>query len=158
MKTIVFTIFVPGTVGLYIPYRMRPPGPYPLTVMGLAGGVLALAGAAIYLWCAWDFASFGRGTPLPLDAPNRLVARGLYRFVRNPMYVGVLSVIFGQAMAFASAPTVEYGLAVLLFFHLFVRLYEEPTLRRQFDGSYEEYCKRVPRWIPTRIAKAGPAG
>jgi protein-S-isoprenylcysteine O-methyltransferase Ste14 len=105
-------------------------------------------GAAVYLWCAWDFAAFGRGTPFPLDAPKRLVARGLYQFVRNPMYAGVLLAILGQALLFGSGATLRYALAVALFFHLFVVFYEEPTLRRKFGQCYAEYCSNVPRWIP----------
>lgn len=157
LKTLLFTILVPGTVAIYIPYILRGPGPHPITGLGLAGLAPAAAGAAIYFWCAWDFAVLGRGTPLPLDAPRRLVARGLYRFVRNPMYVGVLLLIFGQAIAFRSADTLWYGLAAAAFFHLFVVFYEEPALRRQFGESYQEYCKTVGRWIPKPIATGGPA-
>lgn len=147
VKTVIFTIVVPGTVGVYIPYRLRGAAPHAISPLGLAGIVPVAAGVAVYLWCAWDFATFGRGTPLPLDAPKQLVARGLYRFVRNPMYVGVLLAIFGQALWFGSAATLCYALAVVLFFHLFVIIYEEPTLRRKFGGSYEAYCKTVPRCL-----------
>ena len=153
IKTALFTIFVPGTVAVYVPYRLRGPAPHPVPVWGWLSLAPLAAGIAIYLWCAWDFATFGRGTPLPLDAPKHLVARGLYRYVRNPMYVGVLLVIFGQALCFASLPTLWYGLAAALFFHLFVMVYEEPTLHRQFGESYERYLKTVPRWIPKPGAK-----
>ena len=105
-------------------------------------------GCAAYLWCLWDFAAFGRGTPAPLDAPKRLVARGLYRYVRNPMYVGVLLVIAGWALLFRSPRVLGYGAAVALFFHLFVVAVEEPTLRGKFGRSYEQYCREVGRWVP----------
>lgn len=153
VKTVIFTIVVPGTVGVYIPYRLRGPGVYAASALGLLGLAPAAVGVAVYLWCAWDFASFGGGTPLPLDAPKQLVARGLYRFVRNPMYVGVLLAIAGQALWFGSAATLWYTLEVALFFHLFVVFYEEPALRRKFGESYVQYCKAVPRWMPRPAAK-----
>jgi steroid 5-alpha reductase family enzyme len=156
-KTLIFTIVVPGTVGVYIPYRLRGPGPHAVPAFGWPGIELLAAGVAVYLWCAWDFATFGRGTPLPLDPPRQLVARGLYRFVRNPMYVGVLLAVFGQALWFGTAATLWYGVAVALFFHLFVVIYEEPTLRREFGESYAQYLKTVPRWIPKPAAKPAPA-
>ena len=92
-----------------------------------------------------------------MDAPKRLVARGLYRFVRNPMYVGVLLAILGQALWFGSAATLWYAMVAALFFHLFVVFYEEPTLRRKFGESYTEYAKSVPRWMPKPAARPAPA-
>jgi protein-S-isoprenylcysteine O-methyltransferase Ste14 len=157
VKTLIFTIVVPGTVGVYIPYRLRGPGPHAISALGWLGIAPVAVGVAVYLWCAWDFAAFGGGTPLPLDAPKRLVARGLYRFVRNPMYVGVLLAILGQALWFGSAATLWYAMVAALFFHLFVVFYEEPTLRGKFGESYAAYCKTVPRWIPKPAAKLAPA-
>jgi len=148
LKTLVFTILVPGTVAGYIPYVLRGRTFQPAAGLALLGALPLAAGLPIYLWCAWDFATAGRGTPLPLDAPRRLVVRGLYRFVRNPMYVGVLLLLSGQAILFASGPTIWYMLAVALFFHSFVVFYEEPALLRRFGESYAEYRARVPRWIP----------
>jgi protein-S-isoprenylcysteine O-methyltransferase Ste14 len=105
-------------------------------------------GAIIYLWCAWDFATAGQGTPLPVDPPKKLVARGFYRWVRNPMYVGVLLLILGQAILFESLLLVGYGALLWLIFHLFIVYYEEPTLKRMFGSAYEQYCTAVPRWMP----------
>jgi protein-S-isoprenylcysteine O-methyltransferase Ste14 len=119
--------------------------------------VPAAAGFAIYLWCAWDFAVAGRGTPMIFDPPKRLVARGLYRFVRNPMYCGVLLMVLGQAVLFESTATVVYALVAGLFFHAFVVLYEEPALRRKFGESYQQYRNSVPRWIPRLSAARAPA-
>jgi len=98
----------------------------------------------------WDFARFGRGTPAPIDAPKRLVTRGLYRYTRNPMYVGVLTVILGWAVLFRAWALVAYALAVWSCFHSFIILYEEPHLRAQFGKEYEEYRVRVSRWLPGR--------
>jgi protein-S-isoprenylcysteine O-methyltransferase Ste14 len=152
IKTAMFTVIVPGTVAVYVPYRLRGSWLQPVMGIGWLGIAPLAAGIAIYLWCAWDFATFGHGTPLPLDAPKQLVVRGLYRYVRNPMYVGVLGVTFGQAVMFASMRTLWYGLAVGLAFHLFVLLYEEPALKWQFGESYRVYLTTVPRWIPRLAA------
>jgi protein-S-isoprenylcysteine O-methyltransferase Ste14 len=150
IKTLIFTIVVPGTVCVYIPYVLRGAGPHPIAPLAWLGLLPALAGVAIYLWCAWDFATFGRGTPVIFDAPQRLVARGLFRWVRNPMYCAVLLMVLGQAVLFWSAPTLWYAAALALIFHSFVVLYEEPVLRRKFGDSYQEYRNSVPRWIPKK--------
>lgn len=148
LKNLLFTLVVPGTVAVYVPLLMtqnRPPASGPLFAAALA--VLALGGA-IYAWCVWDFAAFGRGTPAPIAAPRRLVVRGLYRYTRNPMYMSVLTVILGWAVLFQTAALVLYALIVGACFHLFIVLYEERHLRQEFGGAYEDYCSRVSRWLP----------
>ena len=150
VKTLIFTVLVPGTVCVYIPYRLRAQVPQIIPPVGWLGILPILAGFAIYLWCAWDFATAGRGTPAPFDAPRRLVARGLYRWVRNPMYCGVLLMVFGQALLFWSRPTLWYGIAAALAFHLMVVIYEEPVLGHKFGESYRQYRHQVSRWLPKR--------
>jgi len=148
LKNLLFTLVVPGTVAVYVPLliaRDHPPTSGPLFVLALA--LLALGGA-IYAWCVWDFATFGRGTPAPIDAPKKLVVRGLYRYTRNPMYVGVLTVILGWAVLFQAAALVLYILIVGTCFHLFIVLYEERQLQQEFGGEYEDYRRRVSRWLP----------
>lgn len=153
VKTLIFTVVMPGTVGLYIPQALKGnSAALPLPFRWI-GAVLFLCGAAIYFWCAWDFVSKGLGTPFPLDAPRVLVVKGLYRFTRNPMYVGVLSAIWGQALYYGSRSIVIYSCAVLAAFYTFVCLYEEPTLRRFFGSQYDDYCRRVPRWL-VRVRRA----
>ena len=147
-KNLLFTIVVPGTVAFYIPVFVFSHPAAELSLNALGGSLLLLIGGFLYLWCLWDFASAGRGTPAPIDPPKRLVIRGPYRYVRNPMYVGVLTVIFGWGALFASVSIAVYGLCLAIFFHLFVVLHEEPHLRRVFGSSYEEYCSRVHRWLP----------
>ena len=157
LKNLLFTVVVPGTVAVTVPLLAFSHAPVALAPSTVAGALLLLAGGAIYLWCLWDFATFGRGTPAPIDPPKRLVVRGLYRHTRNPMYVGVLAVVVGWSLLFDSLPLAFYGLAVAGGFHLFVVLYEEPHLRRTFGPSYEEYCARVDRWIPsTKRAEGAP--
>jgi protein-S-isoprenylcysteine O-methyltransferase Ste14 len=144
LKTALFTVFVPGFVAGWVPLRWVAAGAH---VQMPAAAPLIAVGVIVYLWCAWDFVR-ALGTPAPIDPPKRLVARGLYRRVRNPMYLGVLLTIFGEALLFASIPLAEYGAFVAVCFHLFVVLYEEPSLRRRFGPDYEEYLRTVPRWLP----------
>ena len=92
LKTLIFTILVPGTVTILIPrWLLSAEAVQPTSAFRFVGLIPIAIGAAIYFWCAWDFATKGKGTPAPIDPPKELVARGLYRFVRNPMYAGVLS-------------------------------------------------------------------
>jgi protein-S-isoprenylcysteine O-methyltransferase Ste14 len=151
IKTFLFTLVMPGTIGVYVPQALKSDATNVPGVLKWPAVGLLLCGAAIYLWCAWDFVSKGLGTPLPVDAPRVLVVKGLYRFTRNPMYVGVLSVIFAQAIYYGSKAIAVYGCFVFAMIYLFVCLYEEPTLRRLFGAQYEEYCRTVPRWfLPVR--------
>jgi protein-S-isoprenylcysteine O-methyltransferase Ste14 len=125
----------------------------------LAGMLIGAAGAAVAVWCILTFALVGRGTPAPFDPPRLLVARGPYRYVRNPMYLGAGLALAGAAMFYEAAVLWSYAIGFLLVMHLFVVLYEEPTLRRTFGGPYEKYCRRVHRWWPSpRAAHDGPAG
>lgn len=108
-------------------------------------------------WCVWDFATFGRGTPAPIDAPKKLVVRGLYRCARNPMYVGVLAVILGWALFFRDPNLVLYALGIGICFHLFIVLYEQRHLAKEFGRQYEEYCSRVAPWLPGPCGASRPA-
>jgi protein-S-isoprenylcysteine O-methyltransferase Ste14 len=148
LKNLLFTVVVPGTVAGYLPPWIAGDRATASATSALLAAPLFAAGIAIYAWCVWDFARFGRGTPAPLDAPKRLVVRGLYRWVRNPMYVGVLCVIAGWAIRLRSPVLVVYLLAVAASFHAFVRLYEERHLRAVFGEEYAAYCARVHRWLP----------
>jgi protein-S-isoprenylcysteine O-methyltransferase Ste14 len=155
LKTIIFTFLVPGTVTILIPYwllssRFAPP-PMPLGIFRYCGVPLILIGASIYSWCAWDFTFAGRGTPAPIDPPKELVVRGLYRYVRNPMYIGVLSILLGEALFFAAQRLFVYTAVAFILYYLIVLLYEEPVLRQKFGESYRKYCQVVPRWLPWRI-------
>jgi protein-S-isoprenylcysteine O-methyltransferase Ste14 len=114
----------------------------------LAGGLAVIIGVAILVDCFSRFALEGRGTPAPVAPTVRLVASGLYRYVRNPMYVGVLAVIVGQSFLLGRVVLLVYAALVWLAFHTFVVVYEEPTLARQFGRSYDAYRTHVPRWLP----------
>jgi protein-S-isoprenylcysteine O-methyltransferase Ste14 len=147
VKTAVFTVVMPGTIGVYLPQSLKNGGAVLPEPLRYSGAMLIASGVLIYLWCAWDFVSKGLGTPAPIDAPRLLVVQGLYRFTRNPMYVGVASIIFGQALVYGSRSVTIYGCVAVAGFNLFVLFYEEPTLKRLFGTQYEEYRTRVPRWI-----------
>jgi protein-S-isoprenylcysteine O-methyltransferase Ste14 len=148
----IFLVLAPGIVAGYVPWRIcrwhvGPPllGIAPLR---LIGALLMAAGLPVLLDSFARFAFHGLGTPAPIFPTRHLVVTGLFRYVRNPMYVAVLALILGQGLLFGSVPILEYGVAVWVAFHLFVLIYEEPALRRSFGPEYEEFCAHVPRWIP----------
>jgi protein-S-isoprenylcysteine O-methyltransferase Ste14 len=150
-KTIIFTILVPGTVAFIIPWLILGQSPSAETLAPspwLFGLLPLLVGISLYLWCAGAFTFIGKGTPAPIDAPIFLVRSGPYQWVRNPMYLGVLAIIVGQAILFRAVVLIGYALLVWLIVHLFVVSIEEPSLRRQFGESYEAYLRAAPRWLP----------
>lgn len=120
-------------------------GGQPLRYLGVP---LMIAGAWGLLWCIWQFYSEGRGTLAPVDPPKVLVVRGMYRYVRNPMYLGVLLTLVGEAIFFLSGWILVEAAIFFVMTHLFVKFYEEPALKRQFGPSYETYMRTVGRWIP----------
>jgi protein-S-isoprenylcysteine O-methyltransferase Ste14 len=122
------------------------------------GMVMMVPGAVLGLCCAGMFITRGRGTPAPFDAPRDFVAVGPYRFVRNPMYVGGLAFLAGFGLYAGSVSILIMACVLFGVVHLFVVLYEEPTLRRQFGTTYEAYCRAVHRWIPRRPRPAPSHG
>jgi protein-S-isoprenylcysteine O-methyltransferase Ste14 len=114
----------------------------------VAGMLLGASGAALALTCILTFVFVGRGTPAPFDPPRQLVVQGPYRLIRNPMYLGAGLALAGAALFYQSIPLLGYAGSFLVITHLFVVLYEEPTLRRTFVRDYEAYCQRVGRWWP----------
>ncbi len=119
----------------------------------LLGVALIMLGTVFVVDCFARFALQGLGTPVPVLPTEHLVITGLYRYVRNPIYVAVIAVIIGEALLFGSRDLVLYGALVWLGFHLFVLFYEEPTLRRTYGEHYERFCREVPRWFP-RLRRA----
>ena len=150
-RTVLFTILVPGTELVLIPIVVVYFEIGPRLELGPArysGLAPLLAGLVVILRCFADFVRRGRGTPAIYDPPRELVVAGLYRYVRNPQYVGVVLVVVGEALL--SGRVVLFGYAALLAigYHLFVRYYEEPTLGRLFGEPYARYRAAVPRWLP----------
>ena len=149
LKSLLFTVLMPCSVAVWMPLAWFSPdrGVLGLGAGHFAGLPLMAFGAAIYLRCLLDFTR-ALGTPAPLDPPKELVVTGLYRFVRNPMYCGVLAALLGLALFLESGRLLVYGFAVFTGFSLFVLLYEEPALASRFGESYDRYKAAVPRWIP----------
>lgn len=145
-----FFVVAPGVVAGLIPWLIthwRLPHDAPAS--HLAIGWLLIAGAlAALVECFARFAVKGLGTPAPLAPTQHLVVTGLYRFVRNPMYLAVLGLIFGQMFVFQHAALLAYGVAVWFCFLVFIAAYEEPNLRRRFPEDYPAYAEAVPRWLP----------
>jgi protein-S-isoprenylcysteine O-methyltransferase Ste14 len=158
VKTLIFTVVAPGTVTVVVPYLLLSPrAEFEMGMARFAGVVPIVPGAIGLLWCAWDFVFTGCGTPAPIDPPKVLVAKGLYRWVRNPMYVTLGLVLGGEAILFQSLRLLAYALLAWLACHLFVVFYEEPTLRKKFGAAYEAYRQAVPRWIPRFTPRTGRA-
>jgi len=152
MGSLVFLVLVPGTVAGWVPFRLtgwQMRGPMlGSSVVRVVGAGLIVAGALSLLESFGRFASVGLGTPAPVAPPTALVVSGQYRYVRNPMYVAVLGCTLGQGLLLGSAVLLEYAAALWLLFHLFVVLYEEPTLEAKFGEPYGAYRQRVRRWLP----------
>src|SRR6476619_7012260 len=138
VRNVVFTVVVPGLGGVWLPWRLLTRGHgIPAPAAWEAIPVIA-AGAALYFWCAWNFAAVGGGTPGPWDAPRRVV-------------------VLGEAWLFTSPRLLAYAAAMAACFHLFVTGYEERTLARRFGPAYLEYRRVVPRWLPRRPDASQPA-
>lgn len=132
------------------PYDARWNISLPVWTPALGIGLIVLGGA-LALACNGLFTVRGRGTPAPFDAPRVFVAIGPYRYVRNPMYIGGMTLLAGLALLERSISILLFAAGWLVLAHLFVILYEEPTLRRKFGRTYEDYLRTVPRWIPVRV-------
>jgi protein-S-isoprenylcysteine O-methyltransferase Ste14 len=150
LKTILFFLLVPvlclGVAPALIIRTNVPlfdPGPW-----RWAAVPLWLAGWTVLVWCCWSFTIHGRGTPNPLDPPKELVITGLYRYVRNPIYIAATAVLVGWAFWSPSLPILLMPVICFAASSLFVVFYEEPHLRKTFGARYEAYCQAVPRWIP----------
>jgi protein-S-isoprenylcysteine O-methyltransferase Ste14 len=156
VRAVTFAALFIGLVLIYVPAQFLLPGsglvrPAAIGAAQIAGMTIGSVGAAIALWCVFTFAFVGKGTPAPFDPPRRLVIRGPYRFVRNPMYIVAGLALAGAALFYGSWSILIYAGVFLLVLHLFVVGYEEPTLRRTFGAEYESYCRQVRRWWPKRV-------
>ena len=152
LGSLAFLVLAPGVVAGLIPFLITqwhapPPGDGP-GALRWTGLILIASGLAVVLDAFARFAWEGLGTPAPIAPTRTLVVSGPYAVVRNPMYVAVLALIFGQAVLFASWGVVLYGVVIAVAFDTFVRLYEEPTLHRVHGEEYAAYRAATPRWIP----------
>ena len=151
-RAVTYSALFIGLLLIFLPARiLSSTGIIQPAAMGawqVAGMFLGASGAALAIACILTFVFVGRGTPAPFDPPRRLVVRGPYRLVRNPMYIGAGLALTGAALFYQSIPLLGYAGVFLLITHVFVMVYEEPALRQTFDGDYEAYCRRVGRWWP----------
>lgn len=152
LRSLLWTFLLPGMVAGYVPWRYfgvsraRVEWRDPLHVVAVAA---IACGAALLAACIWEFARSGRGTLSPVDPPRELVARGLYRYVRNPMYLAVTTVLLGELLLQPSRALLWYVAGWLVAVNVFVLAYEEPMLRSQFGESYDRYRSAVRRWLPS---------
>ncbi len=151
VRSLLWTVLIPGLFAGYVPWRFFGLGMVQLdpgNPTQLLGLLSICVGGALLATCIWEFARSGRGTLAPVDPPRELVVRSLYRYVRNPMYLSVTTIVLGEALLTQSRALVLYWAVWFLAANLFVLVYEEPTLRRRFGPSYEAYVQRVGRWLP----------
>jgi protein-S-isoprenylcysteine O-methyltransferase Ste14 len=152
VKASLATIFVPGVACLLIPYLildrlqipLAPPQDFLQFLAFLAGGL----GLFMVVWVSTAFVHYGKGTPIPIEPPTRLVIAGLFRYVRNPMYCGAVLIVLAETVYFRSAWLALYAAGLWGILHLALVVWEEPQLRRRFGTDYERYLQEVPRWIP----------
>ena len=151
LRSLLWTLLIPGVVTVYLPWRFFGLGEVrfhagdPLHYLGAA---LAGAGAVLLFLCIREFFARGRGTLSPVDPPRELVVTGLYRFVRNPMYLGVATLLAGEILLTRSTGLLVMALVWFVLVNIFVVFHEEPWLRRTFGASYEAYAGKVRRWRP----------
>jgi protein-S-isoprenylcysteine O-methyltransferase Ste14 len=157
LRSLLWTVLLPGLFAGYLPWRYLGLGQVRLDLHDPAHriGILVIStGVALLGSCIWEFARSGRGTLSPADPPRELVVRGLYRYVRNPMYLSVTVIVFGELLLTRSWPLFWYWVIWFIGINLFVIGYEEPNLRRRFGGGYERYTAEVGRWVP-RLRSTG---
>ena len=150
LRSLLWTILFPGFFAGYVPWRYFDvdSAVRRATAASIPGLVIVAAGVALLAMCIFEFAHTGRGTLSPADPPRHLVTRGLYRYVRNPMYLSVALILSGEALLVRSLPLTLYLAVWFLIVNAFVLAYEEPALQGQFGAEYDEYRRRVPRWSP----------
>jgi protein-S-isoprenylcysteine O-methyltransferase Ste14 len=155
LRSLLWTILLPGIFAGYVPWRFFGLSRSEFTTFDprhVAGWLCVATGVVLLSACIFEFARSGRGTLSPIDPPRRLVVRGLYRYVRNPMYLSVTTIVLGEALAAGSRALALYWAIWFLGANLFVIAYEEPALRRRFGASYDQYAREVGRWLPRRAA------
>lgn len=158
LGTLAFVLVVPTTVIVYVPHlltrwELRPPLFPGARVAGIA---LLVAGLPLFVAFNLRFVLEGEGTPAPIAPTRQLVVGGPFRYVRNAGYIAVLALIAGQGLLLGSTRVLAYAAALFVLFHAFVVFYEEPTLRRRFGAEYDDYCRRVPRWMPRLRQRRSP--
>ena len=161
LGSLLFFVIAPGTILGLIPWSMTDwrlrPAFFGFEALRLAGAALVLLGLILLVECFARFVWKGFGTPAPVAPPTKLVMTGFYRRVRNPIYVGLIAIVLGEALILGDDRLVVYAAILWLFFHIWVLLIEEPTLERSFGDEFATYKANVPRWLPRLTPWAGSA-
>jgi protein-S-isoprenylcysteine O-methyltransferase Ste14 len=152
LRNLLFTILQPGLVAGLFPYLLlKLEGKTFLvntwTIWQFAGIIVMFSGFFILIICILRFATEGKGTLSPIDPTKKLVIKGLYKYSRNPMYVGVVLLLIGEAVFWQSFVLAGYAVVVFVVFNLFIRFHEEPRLKKDFGTEYEQYLQKVRRWL-----------
>ncbi len=152
LRNLFFTILQPGVAAGLVPFLIlrwqgRPLIPETIGVTEAGALLIGAVGFVIVIACILRFAYEGKGTLSPLDPTRRLVVSGLYRYSRNPMYIGLMMILIAEAVFWRSLPLAFYAGLVFLGLNLFIILKEERRLRREFPDEYREYCDQVGRWF-----------
>ena len=153
IKNLAFTLIVPGFIVVWVPLNLfEHHAQWPVEWGGphFVGALLFGIGAILFLHCQWLFAVRGQGTPAPIDPPKKFVRRGLYKWVRNPMYLAVFTLVGAEALFLMSWHIAVYLILLVCIIHVWVLSYEEEVLRRSFGAMYEDYKRDVPRWLPRK--------
>ena len=151
VRSLLWAVLLPGFIAGYVPWRFFGLSRLRLNLLSpqhVIGLLCISVGGVLLASCTWEFARSGRGTLAPVDPPRELVVGGLYRYVKNPMYLSVTTIILGEALLARSLALLFYWVVWFAAANLFVIGYEEPALRRRFGGSYDLYIQRVGRWLP----------
>jgi len=154
LRVLLAFLALPGIVAFAVPPLLAAVDPW-RSAIWWPGAPVMLIGVVLLLWCIRDFLVAGKGTLAPWDPPRRLVLVGLYRHVRNPMYVGVLTLVAGWSIWLASPVLAVYTIALAVAFHLRVIVHEEPWLAAQFGDEWTRYRANVNRWLPRATAWRG---
>jgi len=152
LRNLFFTILQPGIVAGYVPYLILKNKLVKIPVhlwnfYQYSGLFIFVIGLIVMFSCIISFAVHGRGTLSPADPTKRLVIKGLYKFSRNPMYIGVILILAGEALFFLSSYLLIYLLLIFIAFHIFILLHEEPRMKKVFKDEYDDYYKKVKRWL-----------
>lgn len=160
LKTFVFAIGIVSFVLVYLPYKIVTAENHTVIAgigrLRFAGYIFIGSGIIGYLICFWNFIVDAKGSPIPGDT-QYLIVKGLYRYVRNPIYISACLILLGEALLFQSLEMFYYLFGGIVVFHLFVVFVEEPFLRNKFGDDYERYCNSVRRWVP-RLKPPGEDG
>ena len=156
LRALLAFLVLPGVVAFVMPPLLAAIDPWRRGVL-LPGALVMLLGVVLVCWCVRDFYVSGKGTLAPWDPPAKLVVIGLYRYVRNPMYVGVVTLVLGWSVLFTSPVLMCYALILAVGFHIRVLTYEEPWLESQFGSEWRRYRSEVGRWFPRLTPRSGVA-